>query len=1027
MTIAVLRSLHAIIGEAIDDIERVYSAHESNSEASSRRETPDDISTNQDGDVEDVEPAQFILKDKTTLSSSQAYVSPPPSPCVPTSTNYGLPSPINSESSRSSTGAGALATDFPSLDAPCDLSSPSEMLTAHPDVQSAIGKIVAAAGQLSATAQIPFLTLCEVTMGYHLPSCMRLLEASHVVEILQEAGSGGAHVQAISDKNGVSASKLAHTLRLLATHHLLREVSPDVFALNRLSSLLDTGKTFAQLKRPEMKYRETNGIAAFAGLCTDEIQKASAYMTETYYLSSSKKTREGTDPVKAPFCVAFDTMKSGVGYFNWLEGDSGIPPPAPGTTDTYARTNGVNENLVTGRGATFAPTRSPPQNQKHKRHPSTSLSVAASKAQKKIRNTPSSTDSESSGTVQGGHDNTSRNDIQFDYQTASGSSSRAAIGSSDNNYRLERFGKAMSGTDGWEAPGAVLNGFDWAALPIGSIVVDVGGGIGSTSMLLATAFSSTETEEPPRLKFIIQDRPVVCEMGEKVAWKEKYPKLLESTAQFQAHDFFTPQPIRNAAVFLLRVVLHDWPDNFARRILLHLREAATPDTKLVIADFILPLACPDDIGSSEELEGIEGAESMLAPSPLLPNLGKASVNVYYMDLTMQVMFNSQERTLREMVALTYSAGWRVIKVARTPGSHLGNIVATPVDIPHQKSPEVTPMEDSSHNIGSEIETERKYRTDMEVFDRAGCRCGTPTFGSGTRLSSVEEALARFGGGLLRSRLSRGPSSPRSVTDKQPAPPLKPPLNLFSAVKKKMKPSPLSVPSVPSSPPPLQSPTRLPFPSTSPRVEPTKPPSSSPGSMSAPRRVFRRLSAAHLHRSPSPPPPLPSGRLPTPSPLSSPRLAPVRSLFRRASVAHLRSDSDISLDSSVPIPLLPPSYIPVRTATAEPSILDHNAQLRYGSGSSIGSSASGSRKSSIRRASTAQLPNLVQGPFRKRSGTVTAAEARTAESGSGTSTPINGGRNNSKGYSRLFSGAGSSKDVIALASAPHINGLQYNGN
>lgn len=27
-----------------------------------------------------------------------------------------------------------------------------------------------------------------------------------------------------------------------------------------------------------------------------------------------------------------------------------------------------------------------------------------------------------------------------------------------NRFRLERFGKAMSGTDGWEAPGAVLNG-----------------------------------------------------------------------------------------------------------------------------------------------------------------------------------------------------------------------------------------------------------------------------------------------------------------------------------------------------------------------------------------------------------------------------------------------------------------------------------------------------------------------------------------------------------------------------------------
>ena len=45
-------------------------------------------------------------------------------------------------------------------------------------------------------------------------------------------------------------------------------------------------------------------------------------------------------------------------------------------------------------------------------------------------------------------------------------------------------------------------------------MVDVGGGIGSTSMLLASAFSSAEGELG--LKFVIQDRPVVVEMGEKV-------------------------------------------------------------------------------------------------------------------------------------------------------------------------------------------------------------------------------------------------------------------------------------------------------------------------------------------------------------------------------------------------------------------------------------------------------------------------------------------------------------------------------
>ena len=59
-------------------------------------------------------------------------------------------------------------------------------------------------------------------------------------------------------------------------------------------------------------------------------------------------------------------------------------------------------------------------------------------------------------------------------------------------------------------------GFDWASLPRGSVVVDVGGGIGSTSMLLASAFSPATGGEDLGLRFVIQDRAVVVDMGEKV-------------------------------------------------------------------------------------------------------------------------------------------------------------------------------------------------------------------------------------------------------------------------------------------------------------------------------------------------------------------------------------------------------------------------------------------------------------------------------------------------------------------------------
>lgn len=48
---------------------------------------------------------------------------------------------------------------------------------------------------------------------------------------------------------------------------------------------------------------------------------------------------------------------------------------------------------------------------------------------------------------------------------------------------------------------------------------------------------------------------------------------------------------------------------------------------------------------------------------------------------MRVMFNAQERTLRELAALTLSAGWKVVQVTRAEGSLFGHIVAVPVDIP----------------------------------------------------------------------------------------------------------------------------------------------------------------------------------------------------------------------------------------------------------------------------------------------------------------------------------------------------------
>jgi hypothetical protein len=89
-----------------------------------------------------------------------------------------------------------------------------------------------------------------------------------------------------------------------------------------------------------------------------------------------------------------------------------------------------------------------------------------------------------------------------------------------------------------------------------------------------------------------------------------------------AHDLFAPQPVRNASIFLMRLVLHDWPFDDARKILKHLRAAATPDTVLVILDHILPYACA--AGDAEDADA--------APPPLLSNYGAANSLGYGTDV-----------------------------------------------------------------------------------------------------------------------------------------------------------------------------------------------------------------------------------------------------------------------------------------------------------------------------------------------------------------------------------------------------------
>jgi hypothetical protein len=62
---------------------------------------------------------------------------------------------------------------------------------------------------------------------------------------------------------------------------------------------------------------------------------------------------------------------------------------------------------------------------------------------------------------EGGHQSRKKSLSHTRADSESSISSKPETVKNSNRFRLERFGKAMSGTGSWEAPGAILNGEDW--------------------------------------------------------------------------------------------------------------------------------------------------------------------------------------------------------------------------------------------------------------------------------------------------------------------------------------------------------------------------------------------------------------------------------------------------------------------------------------------------------------------------------------------------------------------------------------
>ncbi|KEF54864.1 uncharacterized protein A1O9_09307 [Exophiala aquamarina CBS 119918] len=146
----------------------------------------------------------------------------------------------------------------------------------------------------------------------------------------------------------------------------------------------------------------------------------------------------------------------------------------------------------------------------------------------------------------------------------------------------ERFSKLMTYASSFPAlsNSHLTAGFRWSTLPPGSTIVDIAGNVGHCSIAIARATD-------PTVKLVVQDLPQIVARAKDPA-TSVVPADLRDRFTFMEHDFYTPQPIQGAAVYFLRMIMHDYSDAYCWKILRQIVPAMGPDSRIVIMDQVSP-------------------------------------------------------------------------------------------------------------------------------------------------------------------------------------------------------------------------------------------------------------------------------------------------------------------------------------------------------------------------------------------------------------------------------------------------------
>ncbi|EHA19292.1 hypothetical protein ASPNIDRAFT_178484, partial [Aspergillus niger ATCC 1015] len=111
-------------------------------------------------------------------------------------------------------------------------------------------------------------------------------------------------------------------------------------------------------------------------------------------------------------------------------------------------------------------------------------------------------------------------------------------------------------------------------------IVDVGGGKGQALKEILGAYPGIRSEQCVLFDVddVIREAVAEAERDDNETWR---------TVRKIPGSFFSEQPVKGAAVYHIRRVLNDWPDEDCVTILRRIRDAAAPDSRVLISEQIL--------------------------------------------------------------------------------------------------------------------------------------------------------------------------------------------------------------------------------------------------------------------------------------------------------------------------------------------------------------------------------------------------------------------------------------------------------